>query len=265
MSRTQHVSSDSLAAAQSSSQYGVSAENIVHSTADRSASNRDDLSSATIKSARFLGLEFTIATDVLVPREETELLAREAITILRRVAPSGPRVIDMCCGAGNIAVAIAHSVGSTTVLAADITTSCVDNARANVSAHGLTDRVSVYQGDLFAAFETLSLDHSVDLIVCNPPYISSRRLETEKQHLLEHEPREAFDGGPYGLTVHQRVIAAGERFLRDGACLLFEFGVGQARQIELLFTRSRVYEPVNFVLDASGNPRVAIARRRSTR
>jgi release factor glutamine methyltransferase len=142
-----------------------------------------------------------------------------------------------------------------------VSATCVETTRRNVREFGLSERVQVFAGDLFAALDGLGLDGSLDAIVCNPPYISTRRLETERRDLLRHEPREAFDAGPYGLALHQRVIAEGSPLLREGGWLLCEFGVGQARQIELLFARTRRYGPVKFVHDDKGQARVAMARR----
>jgi methylase of polypeptide subunit release factors len=103
-------------------------------------------------------------------------------------------------------------------------------------------------------------DLPADLIVCNPPYISTGRLLNERAELLLHEPREAFDGGPYGIAIHQRVIRAAPPFLRPGGWLLFEIGSGQERQVRLLFDRSRSYRDVEEVRDASGSVRVMLAR-----
>ncbi len=211
---------------------------------------------------KFMGIELQVTRGVLVPREETELLGRTALDVLKRIDSTSLRVIDMCCGAGNLAVAIAHYVPNARVWAADLTAPCVETARANVREHALDDRVVVMPGDLFAAFEGLPLDGLVDAVVCNPPYISTKRLETERKELLRHEPREAFDAGPYGLSIHQRAIAQAARFLRPGGWLLCEFGIGQSKQVERLFDRTQAYGPVQFANDAEGQPRVAMAQRR---
>ncbi len=73
------------------------------------------------------------------------------------------------------------------------------------------------------------------MIVCNPPYISTGRLSKDRAVLLEREPVQAFDGGPYGLSIHQRVLSDAPRVLRLDGKLLFEFGLGQDRQLALLF------------------------------
>ncbi len=213
-------------------------------------------------SVPFMGLELVVAPGALIPREETELLGRTALAVIRQAQGGAARVIDMCCGSGNLACAIAHQVPHGEIWASDLTDGCVAVARRNVERLGLSDRVRVVQGDLFQGLAGLALEGTIDAIVCNPPYISVKRLEGERAVLLEHEPREAFDGGPYGLSIHQRVVKDAPAFLRPGGALLFEVGLGQDRQVEALFRRARIYEDIRVVSDASGNGRVVCGRRK---
>jgi release factor glutamine methyltransferase len=191
---------------------------------------------------QFMGIDLLVAPGALVPRPETELLGTTAIEILRNTP--NPRVIDMCCGAGNLACAIALHIPGAYVWACDLTDGCVEVARQNVAFHDLTKRVEVHQGDLFAAVPSIEDSHSIDLIVCNPPYISETRLKGDRAELLELEPREAFAAGPYGLSIHMRVIKDAVRYLRPGGTLLFEIGLGQERQVTTLFERSKAYENI---------------------
>ena len=208
-----------------------------------------------------MGIELELAPGVLVPREETELLGERALDVLRGQGGE-PVVIDMCCGSGNLALAIASAALSVRVLGADLTDETVALARRNTRRLGLEDRVTIHQGDLFAALAGQGLEGQVDMVVCNPPYISTARLEGESAHLLRNEPREAFEGGPYGISIHQRLVREAAAFLKPGGWLLFEFGEGQHRQVAALVSRARAYEPVVFAEDKDGRPRVAIGRRR---
>jgi release factor glutamine methyltransferase len=210
---------------------------------------------------RFLDLELACAPGALVPRPETEILARTAIDLLQ--GEGATRVVDMCCGAGNLACAIASHLSTVRVWASDLTDGCLAVARENVRRLGLAERVTLLQGDLFAPLLPLGLERSIDGIVCNPPYISSGRLAKERAGLLEHEPREAFDGGPYGLSIHQRAIKEALPFLRPGGWLFFEIGLGQDRQVKILFERARAYDEVRSVPDAEGQPRVVYARKQA--
>lgn len=211
----------------------------------------------------FMGIELIVAEGALAPREETELLGNAALDVLRSISSNALRVIDMCCGSGNLACAIAHHLPDVRVWTSDLTDGCIAVTCRNVEHVGVSERVVVAQGDLFAGFVGLNLEGSIDVVVCNPPYISQGKLATDRAMLLEHEPREAFDGGPYGLSIQQRVVKEALPFLRPGGILLFEIGLGQERQVKMLFDRTKAYEDVQLVANATGKVRVVSGRKRT--
>jgi release factor glutamine methyltransferase len=211
----------------------------------------------------FMGVEVFIAAGALIPRAETELLGRTALEILDRANSSPePRLIDMCCGSGNLTCALATMRPSVRVWASDLTDGAVAVARRNVDHLGLGSRVVVAQGDLFGPLAGLGLEGTIDMVVCNPPYISTGKLSKERAELLSHEPREAFDGGPYGVSIFQRVIRDATAFLRPGGHLLFEIGAGQDRQVSLLFNRAGSYDEIGTKADADNTPRVVVGRKK---
>lgn len=207
---------------------------------------------------QFLSISLLAGPGVLAPRPETELLGQVGLNLLDGAA--APRVIDMCCGSGNLGLLIAHERPDARVFLSDLTLETVSHARRNAERLGLVGRVTIGQGDLFAGIASFLGENKVDLIVCNPPYISSGKLAGEAAHLLEKEPREAFDGGAYGISIHQRLIADAPAFLRPGGWLAFEFGLGQDRQVAMLLKRDGRYGAVQFAEDAEGHPRVARAQ-----
>ena len=147
------------------------------------------------------------------------------------------------------------------VWASDLTDGCVeldppqrDAPRARRARHGRTGR------SLRRPRPGWSSRGTSTSVVCNPPYISTGRLAGDRAGLLDHEPREAFDGGPYGLSIHQRVIAEAPRFLKPGGWLLMEFGLGQHRQVKILLERARQFVDIEFVNDGTDAPRVVAAR-----
>ena len=211
-------------------------------------------------SVTFMGLTLAVAPGTLVPRTETELLARTAIDLLNNLEVPATRVIDMCCGAGNLACAIAHHVRTSRVWASDLTQECIVVARRNITMRQLADRVEVHQGDLFAALAGEGLEGSIDAIVCNPPYISETRLRGDRAYLLQDEPREAFAAGPYGISIHQRVTKEAQRYLRPGGYLLFEVGLGQDRQVRTLMERSKAFGKIQIVHNDAGEGRVVLGR-----
>lgn len=209
----------------------------------------------------FMGVELIVAEGALAPREETELLGNTALDALRSSGFATPRVIDMCCGSGNLACAIARHLPAVRVWASDLTDGCISVTRRNIEHVSVSDRVTVAQGDLFAGLAGFGIEGSIDVVVCNPPYISQGKLATDRAELLEHEPREAFDGGPYGLSIQQRVVKDALSFLRPGGILLFEIGLGQERQVKMLFDRAKAYEDVRLVANAAGEVRVMSGRK----
>jgi release factor glutamine methyltransferase len=125
----------------------------------------------------FMGVELLITPGALVPREETELLGRTALGILESLSlDAPPRLIDMCCGAGNLVCALATARKDLRAWASDLTDGAVNVARANVARLNLGDRVTIVQGDLFAPLVGQGLEGTIDVIVCNPPYISTGKL-----------------------------------------------------------------------------------------
>ncbi|MBA1157017.1 N5-glutamine methyltransferase family protein [Microvirga mediterraneensis] len=219
------------------------------------------ISGGTLSSAaRFMGIDLETSPGVLVPREETVLLAKAAINILKERGGAA-RVIDMCCGSGNLACAVAIAQEHATVWASDLTDETVSLAKRNVERLGLAPRVYVRQGDLFEGLAADQLHEKIDLVVCNPPYISTSRLSGEKSYLLATEPKEAFDGGPYGLSIHQRVIRDALIYLKPGGWIALEFGQSQEKQVHSLIVRTRHYGSIQLMSDTHGVPRVIIAQK----
>ncbi|CAN1721149.1 peptide chain release factor N(5)-glutamine methyltransferase [Hyphomicrobium sp. 1Nfss2.1] len=211
------------------------------------------------RQVRFLGIELEIRGSVLRPRKETELLGRVARRLLDDTAQASI-CIDMCCGSGNLALALARHAPDLQVIACDLTAGAVQNARYNVLQLGFQDQVAVVQGDMFKPLA--GLEGKIDLIISNPPYIStSRLLSGDRAHLLINEPREAFDGGPYGISLHSRLITEGAAFLKSGGWLAFEFGLGQDRQVAALLKRARAFEEPQWHLNEDGDKRVVCARK----
>jgi release factor glutamine methyltransferase len=202
----------------------------------------------------FLGTEVWVGSGVLVPRPETELIGRAALAFLDEIRATRPddqiRVIDMCCGSGNLACALAASVADARFWATDLTDACVERSRENVVRLGFDDRIYVVQGDLFAGLEGMGLEGTIDAVVCNPPYIPTAQWEERDD--LRDEPREAFDGGPYGLSILMKVIRQAPKFLRPGGGLFLEVGPREERYASNLFSRAPAYDRVEMIRTEAG-------------
>jgi release factor glutamine methyltransferase len=211
----------------------------------------------------FMGIEMLTDRRALIPRKETEILGRKALELSINIArkKSEVKVIDICCGSGNLGVAIAYFNVNVEVSAADLSQEAVDLTNDNISALKLNERVSVRQGDLFSAFETDGFYGKTDIIVCNPPYISSARVQKMISEISKNEPALAFDGGMLGTKIILRLIGEAPKYLNSGGWLIFEIGLGQGPFIMQLCQRSESYRMVDSVSDDSGNIRVILAQK----
>ena len=211
--------------------------------------------------SRFMGLEMLAGPGALIPRRETEIVGRAALERLRSSceARGSALVLDVCTGSGNLALALAHHEPRARVLGADLSPDAVELARRNAALLGLGERVEFRAGDLLEPFDA-GFDASVDLLTCNPPYISSGKVDAMPAEISGHEPRLAFDGGPLGIRILDRLVREAPRVLRPGGWLAFEVGLGQGRGLRRRLEQRGAYADVTEVPDAAGEVRALLAR-----
>jgi release factor glutamine methyltransferase len=211
----------------------------------------------------FLGLELLAGPAALIPRKETEILGRAAIDFLKTISGESLRLIDVCTGSGNLALAYAHHEPRARVHAADLSQAAVELARRNAQFTGLAGRVEFQAGDLFAPFESnCGLLGRCDLVSCNPPYITSGKVAKMPEEISGHEPRLAFDGGALGIGILTRLFNEAPKFLRPGGALCFELGLGQGPVMEGRLRRLPWVDKVAAHRDGEGNIRAMLATHR---
>ena len=210
----------------------------------------------------FMGLELLANADALVPRKETELLAGEALALLKKMATVKDDLvyIDVCTGAGNLPVALVSQVSNVHAFAADLSAAAVRLAQENVDFFKLEKRVKVQEGDLLAPFNSEEFYGKVDLLTCNPPYISSGKVANMHSEISDHEPDLAFDGGPFGIAILRKLIAEAPRFLKPGGWLAFEVGLGQGEKMIQRMKKKYDYTVVRPIPDKNNDIRVILAR-----
>lgn len=202
----------------------------------------------------FYSLEFAVTPAVLIPRPETETLVMEA---LRRLKPlESPRVLDLGTGSGAIAVAIARQHKTARITAVDVSSPALAVAIGNAQRHGVADRITFLEGDLFAPVA----GQTFDLIVSNPPYIADAEFTSLDVGVREFEPRAALAGGPDGLDFYRRIAADVQTYLCPGGAILVEIGATQEAAVRDLFA-ARLDSDTSFK-DSAGRPRVVTAKRR---
>lgn len=201
----------------------------------------------------FMGLTFTVNKNVLIPRQDTEVLVEEVMRHLH----DGMRILDMCTGSGCILLSLLHYSNDCTGVGVDLSEEALKVAGENaerilgVQAGGQT-RVSFRQGDLFAGVEG---DDKFDIIVSNPPYIKTSVIESLMPEVRVYEPILALDGHEDGLFFYRQIIEQAGRFLVGGGMLFFEIGYDQGEQVRCLMEEAG-YIDVEIVKDFAGLDRV---------
>lgn len=211
---------------------------------------------------RFLGIEMLAGPEALVPRKETELLARAAVDLASQIVDEQGccTVVDVCTGSGNVALAVAFHVPGARVYAADLSEAAVSLARRNAHYLNLDERVEFRAGDLLSPFDTPDFIGRVDLLTCNPPYINSAKVAQLPGEIANHEPDIAFDGGPFGVSIMMRLVQEAPRFLRSGGWLAFEVGLGQGPALARRLAKNPSYCKLDMLNDDADAVRVILGR-----
>ena len=206
----------------------------------------------------FFSLPFHVGPDALIPRPETEILVESLVE--RLDSHTGPRILDVGTGAGPVAVALAHALPSSRLVATDVSPRALRLAARNACRNDVQHRIAFVCADLLAAFRTRCAFHAV---VSNPPYVATRDLPTLQPEVRCFDPTRALDGGPDGLAFHRTIIAqASDRVYRDG-WLALEVADGTAPDVLNLLAESSGFKHERTVPDLSGRKRVLLAKKRA--
>ena len=203
----------------------------------------------------FYGLDFTVDSRVLIPRQETETLCEHGIGFLRSLNRPDVSALDLCTGSGAIAVTLKHECPFALVTAADLSTDAL--AVASLNAQFNRTDVRFVQGDLWQPLE----GKVFDLILSNPPYIPTADCDSLQQEVMQ-EPRMALDGGTDGLDFYRRIASGAPAHLAPGGMIAVEVGIGEADEVAALFAAAGL-ENVQVINDLYGAARIVSAHRRS--
>jgi release factor glutamine methyltransferase len=209
-----------------------------------------------VGSTSFCGLEISVNRYVLIPRQETELLAEKGWSFLNRFRAQDSTVtgLDLGTGSGCLGIALAVHCPDAQIVATDISADALELARQNAARHNVVNRIDFLQGDAFAALKSPKL---FDLMISNPPYIPTDEIQTLQIEVREHDPRQALDGGADGLVFYRRISAEAKPFLKPGGKIMLEFGDGQAEAIREIFESEKwIVEAI--VEDYNQRPRILI-------
>lgn len=204
-------------------------------------------------SASFRHVELQVGPGVFLPRPETELLAGWAIERAGAVGP-GAVVVDLCCGSGAIALSVADEVPGTEVHAVELDPSAHAWAERNLAGSGVVLRL----GDMADAFP--ELDATVDVVVCNPPYIPLEAWASVAPEARDHDPALALWSGEDGLDAMRVLESTASRLLRPGGWVGAEHADVQGESATRVFLESRRWTEVRDHSDLAGRARYLTAR-----
>ena len=228
---------------------------------------------------QFMGLDFVVTPDVLIPRQDTEVLVEQ---VLYDFPNKDINILDMCTGSGCIAASLAVLGGYNEVVGADISEAALHVAQRNAlrlmkeksermslknsfmsslfsrDEDDFHQQVRFVQTDLFsdmeAAMDELGFE-KFDVIVSNPPYIRSSDIEELEPEVRDFEPRIALDGTEDGLHFYRRIADECRPFLREGGSIYLEIGFDQAKDVREIFEASGFSE-LKVIKDLAGKDRV---------
>lgn len=201
----------------------------------------------------FMKLNFYVDENVLIPRQDTEILVEEVINIAKRI--NAKKILDLCTGSGAIAVSLAKYIENSNITALDISSAALRVAKLNAKNNEVENQITFVESDLF---ELLN-DEKYDIIVSNPPYIKEselKKLETQ----VQKEPKIALNGGKSGLDFYQRIVKEGYQYLKYGGYLCLEIGYDQKEDVMSIIEKEDKYINTYSKKDLYDNDRIVVTK-----
>ena len=200
----------------------------------------------------FYGLPFVVSEDVLIPRQETELLVDAAIVQAKSLGKNEISIVDVGTGSGAIAVSLALNIPTSSIIAVDISEAALAIADDNRRTHGLYSRVKLRRGNLLEP-----IIDKIDILVSNPPYIRSDKLTSLQEEVLK-EPVVALDGGYDGLELIKRLLFQAVDKMSNPGVILFEIDSDQASEAVKLSQQFFPSAITTVLKDLSNNERAVL-------
>ena len=202
-----------------------------------------------IGKAWFMGEYFKVTPDVLIPRDETELVVSKAIDIIKE--NNLKNILDIGTGSGCIACTIAKRTKAV-VLGIDISSDALRIALDNVTALGINNRAVFRKSDLYSKIRK---EEKFDMIISNPPYIP---YGTQLSPEVMHEPKEALFADENGLKIYREIIESAPQFLNSNGWIIFELGINEAHAVENFLAKD--FKNITILKDFAGIDRIIYAQ-----
>lgn len=201
----------------------------------------------------FMKLNFYVDENVLIPRQDTEVLVEEVINIAKRI--NAKKILDLCTGSGAIAVSLAKYIENSNITALDISSDALRVAKLNAKSNDVENQITFVESDLF---ELLN-DEKYDIIVSNPPYIKESELK-KLEIQVQKEPQIALNGGKSGLDFYQRIVKEGYQYLKYGGYLCLEIGYDQKEDVMSIIEKEDKYINTYSKKDLYDNDRIVVTK-----
>lgn len=203
----------------------------------------------------FWGLDLLVSPAVLIPRPETEHVVETVLELVKLRAPASHlKLVDVGCGSGAIALALASELPRAEIHACDISDAALEISRANAARLGLEPRISFRKSDLLAAYA----GEKFDLVVSNPPYVGESEADKVQKQVREFEPKIAVFSGGEGMDIYRRLIPQAQDALKPGGQLVVEIGFSAEQKVRDLL---QGWADIQVTADLQGIPRVIAARK----
>lgn len=205
----------------------------------------------------FYGLDFSVTPDTLIPRPETEHIIEEVEQ--RFESSKAFRFADLGTGSGILAVTLATLFPNASGVAVDMSEGALDVARKNATSHGVGSRIEFLNGDFT---KPLFPDHTFDLVVSNPPYVTRGDYENASQEVTAYEPKTALISGDDGLNHIRSMLPRVSAMVRTGGLFLMEIGYQQGQAIiDIVSSRFPEFNGIVVKKDLSGHDRIVVLRK----
>ncbi len=201
----------------------------------------------------FMKLTFYVDENVLIPRQDTEVLVEEVMHIAKKTRAK--KILDLCTGSGAIAVSLAKYLENVELTALDISEKALDIAITNAKNNHVENKITFVESNLF---ENLAQE-KYDIIVSNPPYIRKEEIETLDKE-VRREPRIALDGGEDGLDFYRKIIDKGYEYLKFGGYICLEIGYDQKEEVMKIIEEKKQYIDTYCKKDLYDNDRVIVTK-----
>ena len=217
--------------------------------------------------AFFMGYEFYVDENVLVPRQDTETLVETALECMNTMTETGrknPHILDMCTGSGCILLSLLKEIPEAEGRGVDLSEKALEVAARNARTLEVADRAEFVKSDLFTEEDKNSNGNhgtAYDMIISNPPYIPTAEIEDLMEEVRLHDPRMALDGMEDGLHFYRIITEQAMNYLAPGGWLLYEIGCSQGEDVADLL-RKEGYEEIEIRKDLGGLDRVVLGRKK---